>query len=216
MLFFLNTFDKHFPLKNKSLLTIFSSTMILSSRIYSVPPLFLPERIPLHTMRYHLIVTYPNQTSDTQSHIYKKVFGIAACVIAIIGITIVLMFKPQSVSQPHVLKTIAVLPEGGQMPIFNGNGDINDFLRWVMTNIQYPKGLEDKPARVVINFTVQKDGTLGLFKVLEAPKEKAYEQTVIELLKKSPHWKPARLSDGEEVNMEFTLPVVFTPEVRKK
>ena len=68
MLFFLNTFDKHFPLKNKSLLTIFSSTMILSSRIYSVPPLFLPERIPLHTMRYHLIVTYPNQTSDTQSH----------------------------------------------------------------------------------------------------------------------------------------------------
>ena len=101
---------------------------------------------------------------------------------AIIGITIVLMFKPQSVSQPHVLKTIAVLPEGGQMPIFNGNGDINDFLRWVMTNIQYPKGLEDKPARVVINFTVQKDGTLGLFKVLEAPKEKAYEQTVIELL----------------------------------
>ena len=81
------------------------------------------------------------ETRYTKSHIYKKVFGIAACVIAIIGITIVLMFKPQSVSQPHVLKTIAVLPEGGQMPIFNGNGDINDFLRWVMTNIQYPKGL---------------------------------------------------------------------------
>ena len=88
------------------------------------------------------------ETRYTKSHIYKKVFGIAACVIAIIGITIVLMFKPQSVSQPHVLKTIAVLPEGGQMPIFNGNGDINDFLRWVMTNIQYPKGLEDKPAQI--------------------------------------------------------------------
>ena len=57
------------------------------------------------------------ETRYTKSHIYKKVFGIAACVIAIIGITIVLMFKPQSVSQPHVLKTIAVLPEGGQMPI---------------------------------------------------------------------------------------------------
>lgn len=82
------------------------------------------------------------ETRYTKSHIYKKVFGIAACVIAIIGITLVLMFKPQSVSQPHVLKTIAVLPEGGQMPIFNGNGNINDFLRWVMTNIQYPKGLK--------------------------------------------------------------------------
>ena len=108
------------------------------------------------------------ETRYTKSHISKKVFGIAVCVIAIIGITIALIFKPQSVSHPHVLKTIAVLPEGGQMPVFNGNGDINDFLRWVMTNIQYPKGLEDKPARVVINFTVQKDGTLGLFKVLDS------------------------------------------------
>ena len=67
------------------------------------------------------------ETRYTKSHLYKKVFGIAACVIAIIGIALILMFKPQSVSQPHVLKTIAVLPEGGQMPVFNGNGDINDF-----------------------------------------------------------------------------------------
>lgn len=112
------------------------------------------------------------ETRYTKSHIYKKVFGIAACVIAIIGITIVLMFKPQSVSQPHVLKTIAVLPEGGQMPIFNGNGDINDFLRWVMTNIQYPKGLEDKPARVVINFTVQRMEHWDCLKFSKLPKKK--------------------------------------------
>ena len=156
------------------------------------------------------------ETRYTKSHIYKKVFGIAACVIAIKVIPNCILCNPKRDTHQLCLKPNEVLPEGGQMPVFNGNGDINDFLRWVMTNIQYPKGLEDKPARVVINFTVQKDGTLGLFKVLEAPKEKAYEQTVIELLKRSPHWKPARLSDGEEVNMEFTLPVVFTPEVRKK
>ncbi len=109
-----------------------------------------------------------------------------------------------------------VCSDGSYCTLRLTNGDINDFLRWVMTNIQYPKGLEGKPARVVVSFTVQTEGTLGLFKVLEAPKEKAYEQTVIELLKKSPRWKPARLSDGKEVNMEFTLPVVFTSEVKKK
>lgn len=158
----------------------------------------------------------PQETRHATSHIYKKVLGIAIGMIILIGISIALVWKPQDASHPHELKTIAVLPEGAQMPIFNGNGDINDFLKWVMLNIQYPKGLEDKPARVVVSFTVQKDGTLGLFKVLEAPKEKAYEQAVIGLLKKSPRWKPARLSDGEEVNMEFTLPVVFTPEVKKK
>ena len=63
------------------------------------------------------------ETRYTKSHLYKKVFGIAACVIAIIGITIVLMFKPQSVSQPHVLKTLTVLPERGQMPTFNFHGE---------------------------------------------------------------------------------------------
>lgn len=155
-------------------------------------------------------------TRHTTPHIYKKVLGIAVGVIAIIGISFAIVFKPQNASHPQMLKTLAVLPEGGQMPVFNGNGDINDFLKWVMMNIQYPKGLEDKPARVVISFTVRTDGTLGLFKVLEAPKEKAYEQAVIGLLKKSPRWKPARLSDGEVANMEFTLPIVFTPEVKKK
>ena len=157
------------------------------------------------------------ETRKPKSHLYKKVIGVVVCIIAIFCIIFTFAFKQQrNILHPYPLKTIEVLPEGGQMPIFNGNGDINDFLRWVMANMQYPKGLEDKPARVVINFTVQTNGTLGLFKVLEAPKEKAYEQEVIELLKRSPHWKPARLSDGEEVNMEFTLPVVFTPEVKKE
>lgn len=118
------------------------------------------------------------------------------------------------IQQTHMLKTIAVLPKGGQMPKFDGNKDISEFLKWVMLNIKYPKGLETEPARVEIRFTVKTDGTLGNFKVLKAPEEKAYEQTVIELLKKSPRWTPAKLSDGTVVNMEFTLPVAFTPEAK--
>ena len=118
------------------------------------------------------------------------------------------------IQQTHMLKTIAVLPKGGQMPKFDGNKDISEFLKWVMLNIKYPKGLETEPACVEIRFTVKTDGTIGNFKVLKAPKEKAYEQTVIELLKKSPHWTPAKLSDGIVVNMEFTLPVAFTPEAK--
>lgn len=118
------------------------------------------------------------------------------------------------IQQTHMLKTIAVLPKGGQMPKFDGNKDISEFLKWVMLNIKYPKGLETEPARVEIRFTVKTDGTIGNFKVLKAPKEKAYEQTVIDLLKKSPHWTPAKLSDGTVVNMEFTLPVAFTPEAK--
>lgn len=156
-----------------------------------------------------------------QSHRRSLYIKVARAVIAIVLVVAAagayLSYGTDSaVRQDNVLKTIDVLPKGGQKPKFDGGKDISEFLKWVMLNIEYPKGLETEPARVVISFTVKTDGTLGDFKVLEAPEEKAYERTVIELLKKSPRWTPAKLSDGTIVNMEFTLPVAFTPEVKNK
>lgn len=109
----------------------------------------------------------------------------------------------------EVLQTVSVLPEGAAMPKFNGDGDINDFYVWLTQNLKYPQGLENEQARVVISFVVQTDGKLGQFKVIDSTKQKAFEDQVIDLLKQSPAWTPARLSDGQEVNMEFTLPVLF-------
>lgn len=154
-----------------------------------------------------------------QSHkisLYRKV-AYVVIILMLLGVIAGAYLSYRSdgyIQQTHMLKTIAVLPKGGQMPKFDGNKDICEFLKWIMLNIKYPKCLETEPARVEIRFTVKTDGTLGNFKVLKAPKEKAYEQTVIELLKKSPRWTPAKLSDGTVVNMEFTLPVAFTPEAK--
>lgn len=154
-----------------------------------------------------------------QSHkksLYRKV-AYVVIILMLLGVIAGAYLSYRSdgyIQQTHMLKTIAVLPKGGQMLKFDGNKDISDFLKWIMLNIKYPEGLETEPARVEIRFTVKTDGTLGNFKVLKAPKEKAYEQTVIELLKKSPRWTPAKLSDGTVVNMEFTLPVAFTPEAK--
>lgn len=154
-----------------------------------------------------------------QSHkksLYRKV-AYVVIILMLLGVIAGAYLSYRSdgyIQQTHMLKTIAVLPKGGQMPRFDGNKDISEFLKRIMLNIKYPEGLETEPARVEIRFTVKTDGTLGNFKVLKAPKEKAYEQTVIELLKKSPRWTPAKLSDGTVVNMEFTLPVAFTPEAK--
>lgn len=154
-----------------------------------------------------------------QSHkksLYRKV-AYVVIILMLLGVIAGAYLSYRSdgyIQQTHMLKTIAVLPKGGQMPKFDGNKDISEFQKWIMLNIKYPEGLETEPARVEIRFMVKTDGTLGNFKVLKAPKEKAYEQTVIELLKKSPRWTPAKLSDGTVVNMEFTLPVAFTPEAK--
>lgn len=157
-----------------------------------------------------------------QSHkksLYRKVaYAVIILMLVVAATGAYLSYRSdRSIQQNHMLKTIAVLPKGGQRAKFDVDKDISEFLKWVMLNIKYPKGFETQPARLVISFTVKTDGTLGNFKVMEAPQEKAYEQTVIELLKKSPRWTPAKLSDGTIVNMEFTLPVVFTPsEVKNK
>ena len=60
--------------------------------------------------------------------------------------------------------------------------------------------------------TIKKTDNTEKFQILESPKEKAFEQAVISLLKESPQWAPAELTDGTKVNMEFTLPVSFKPE----
>lgn len=155
--------------------------------------------------------------SPKNTHYRKVAYAVILFILVVAAIGAYLSYRSdRSIQQNHLLKTIAVLPQGGQKPKFDGDKDINEFLKWVMLNIEYPKGLEAQPARIVIRFTVKTDGTLGDFKVVEAPEEKAYEQTVIELLKKSPRWTPAKLSDGTIVNMEFTLPVAFTPEAKNK
>ena len=151
----------------------------------------------------------------------KSLYGKVACIVIIMmlvgaAIGAYLSYRSASSAQRgHRLETIVVLPQGGQMPKFDGDKDFSEFRKWVMQNIQYPQGVEDRPVRVEVNFTVRTDGTLGNFKAVVASKRtRVYNQAVIELLKKSPRWTPARLSDGTAVDMEFTLPVEFTPEAK--
>lgn len=165
--------------------------------------------------------TYFLGNDQTNSSHRKSLYGKVACIVIIMmlvgaAIGAYLSYRSASSAQRgHQLETIVVLPQGGQMPKFDGDKDFSEFRKWVMQNIQYPQGVEDRPVRVEVNFTVRTDGTLGNFKVVVAPKgTRVYNQAVIELLKKSPRWTPARLSDGTAVDMEFTLPVEFTPEVK--
>lgn len=147
----------------------------------------------------------------------KWLMSIVACLIGICILCLIFIPKQNKslASSGNVLGTVSVLPEGGTMPVFGENGDVNDFLKWVMLNIKYPEGYEDRPARVVVSFVVQTDGTLGQFKVVESSDDEAYAKSVIDLLKRCPRWKPARLSDGKAVGMEFTLPVSFCQTIEQ-
>lgn len=146
----------------------------------------------------------------------KRIYLYTLILLAILGISGWIYYKStiKKTDNTEILQTVSIHPKKTilKRPRFDKDKDITAFYSWIAQNLKYPKGLENKDAKVVIKFTVNTAGKLEKFQILESPKEKAFEQAVISLLKESPQWSPAELTDGTKVNMEFTLPVSFKPE----
>lgn len=95
-----------------------------------------------------------------------------------------------------------------QMPSFRG-GDLADFQRWVQSNVKYPSlAAENRmQGKVIVEFVVRKDGTVGNISVLQSPDTSLAEE-VIRVLRESPEWQAGR-QGRTPVNVRFTLPVQF-------
>lgn len=95
-----------------------------------------------------------------------------------------------------------------QMPKFQG-GDLEAFRRWVQGKIQYPSIAAENgiQGRVVLQFVIEKDGSLSSVQVLQTP-DASLSQEASRVLNQSPKWTP-----GKQRNMaarvKFTLPVEF-------
>lgn len=94
------------------------------------------------------------------------------------------------------------------MPRFMG-GTLSYFRTWVMKNVQYPmEMLQQKiQGRVVVSFTIERDGSLTNIKVLETP-HPLFSEAVSLVLSQAPKWVPG-MSDGSPVRVSYTLPVDF-------
>lgn len=94
------------------------------------------------------------------------------------------------------------------MPKFEG-GDINTFRRWVQMRVQYPKELQDAGigGRVVVSFTVEKDGSVSDVQTRRTP-DTRLSDGVVALIKQSPKWEPGR-QRGVAVRVQYTLPIDF-------
>ena len=94
-------------------------------------------------------------------------------------------------------------------PTFNGK-DAGAFAKWVNEHLKYPEaafknGIQGK---VIIQFTVEKDGTVGQVKVLRDA-DPALDQEAVRVLSTVPEWTPGQ-SGGKPVPVTFTFPVVFS------
>ena len=95
-----------------------------------------------------------------------------------------------------------------QKPKFQG-GDVNGFSKWVNSRLVYPEQAKELgiQGRVVLQFTIGKDGRLQDLKVLNAPDPTLADEAV-RVVSSSPKWEPGRQRD-RAVNVSYTFPVIY-------
>ena len=93
-------------------------------------------------------------------------------------------------------------------PKFN-NGDANAFSVWVGQNLVYPEIPKENgvQGRVILQFTVLRDGSVGNVKVLRGV-DAALDREAVRVVSSSPKWTPGRQRD-RAVNVTYTFPVIF-------
>lgn len=93
-------------------------------------------------------------------------------------------------------------------PTFQG-GDANEFSRWVNARLVYPEIAKENgvEGRVVLQFTIAKDGSLEGVKILSSPDESLSKEAV-RVVSLSPKWEPGRQRD-RTVKVAYTFPVIY-------
>lgn len=95
-----------------------------------------------------------------------------------------------------------------EMPSFQG-GDIMTFRAWVQSRVKYPQIAQENniAGRVLIQFVVERDGTLTNIQVLQTP-DSSLSDEAVRVLKTSPKWKPGK-QRNQTVRVKYTLPIDF-------
>ncbi len=109
--------------------------------------------------------------------------------------------NPRDTSGVYNQASVEVMPE---YP-----GGINKFLQWVGSNYKFPKAASEAEisGRMIVQFVVEKDGTLTDIKV---PRDLGFGtgEAAKELLANSVKWKPG-IQNGKPVRVQYTLPLML-------
>ena len=97
-----------------------------------------------------------------------------------------------------------------QQPEFPGGPEA--LLKFIGENVRYPKEAQEKgiQGRVIVNFVVNKDGSLSDMKVVRG-QDASLDAEAIRIISTMPKWKPG-MQRGQAVNVRFTLPITFRLE----
>ncbi len=112
-------------------------------------------------------------------------------------------------SELHDSYSDEIYPEVTNDPHFPGGPDA--FRKFVADNLRYPKEDRDKgiSGKVIVQFVVEKNGSLSNFKALSGPSE-TMKTEAVRLLSLSPKWYAGVWEGNKFVRTQYTAPVIFT------
>jgi TonB family protein len=129
--------------------------------------------------------------------------------------------EPETVPEvvPEVMPEVAVVEEEieeeaipfqlvEEKPSFQG-GDANQFSKWVSERLVFPEIAKENGifGRVVLQFTVEKDGSITNIKVLRGV-DPSLDSEAVRVVSNSPKWTPGK-QRGRTVRVTYTFPVIF-------
>ena len=114
----------------------------------------------------------------------------------------------EQVEEEHVEEEAIPFQLVEKKPKFQG-GDANDFSKWVNSKLVYPEIAKENgvQGRVVLQFTVNPDGSVSNVKVLRGV-DASLDKEAVRVVSSSPKWEPGRQRD-HAVKVTYTFPVIF-------
>lgn len=95
-----------------------------------------------------------------------------------------------------------------EQPTFPGGAA--EFIKFLSKNIKYTKQMKltQVQGKVIMQFIVEKDGSLSNLKVTKGPGGGTTEEA-LRVMQKSPKWKPG-IKDGKPVRVQYGAPIEFS------
>lgn len=142
---------------------------------------------------YHRKLFYPNGALQYEETLNEK--GEHECVY----------YKPNGKVDKNPKEQI---PLYQTMPAYFGGQKA--LVQYLSENVKYPEvakknGIE---GRVLVQFVVDKDGSIGKVKVLRSGGDKSLDNEAIRVIRSMPNWKPGTVR-GKNVRVKYKLPVNF-------
>lgn len=121
------------------------------------------------------------------------------CLTTVLAQKTVVSQKDQKEDPFNVVEDMPEFPDG-----------IEAMIQFISNNIQYPADAKKQKVdgRVLVNFVVEKDGSITEVKVIK-PTFPSLDAEAVRVVKAMPKWKPG-YQKGQAVRVQFTMPINFS------